>query len=128
MGTENECGSWFEKAVGWTFAYDQSAASQEDESLKRYMPYQHGATSSADYYGELAPHIDAMKCCCEHPSWRGCMTVPASTPQAAGTEGTEAKSCTDSTCGGHAQPCCDGSACNHSGLRCNAGTCRFRDE
>ena len=128
MGTERQCDSWFDRAVGWSFAYTQSSESQRSEELKRYMPYEHGMTSSQEFYAENGPHIDAMKCCCEHPSWRGCKTVPAATPQAPGTEGTDARSCTESTCGAHDQECCGGTSCNHSGLRCVSGKCRFRGE
>jgi hypothetical protein len=128
MGTERACDSWFDRAVGWSFPYSASAESKKDEALKRYMPFEHGMTSSAEFYTENAPHIDAMKCCCDHPTWKGCKTVPAETPNAAGVEGTDARSCIGGTCGGRGQPCCDGSGCNHSGLTCTAGTCKFRDE
>ena len=129
MGSQNACGMWFDRAVGWSFAYSASTASKQSEHSKRYMPFEHGMTSSQDFYAEYGPHIDAMKCCCEHPSWRGCKTVPAETPQAPGVEGTGEKSCTESTCGGHGQPCCEGwSSCNHSGLTCASGQCVFADE
>jgi len=92
------------------------------------MPYEHGFASTADFYSEYGASIDAMKCCCEHSSWRGCKTVPAATPMAAGTEGTDARSCTDGACGARGQDCCGGSLCNHSGLACVSGKCRFKDE
>lgn len=128
MGSERQCDGWFDRAVGWSFPYSSSAASRELESLKRYMPFEHGAASSAEFYAEYGPHLDAMKCCCEHPGWRGCKSVPASTPTAPGSEGTDARSCTDSTCGAHGQECCAGTSCNHGGLTCDAGRCRYRDE
>lgn len=130
MGTESQCGTWFDRAVGWSFPWSSSVESKRDEALKRYMPFEHGFTSSADFYAEYGPSIDAMKCCCEHSGWRGCKKVPAATPGAPGTEGTDARSCTESTCGGWNQPCCadSTSGCNHSGLTCDAGTCRFKDE
>lgn len=129
MGPERECDSWFDRAVGWTMPYSQSNESQQSEAMKRYMPFAHGMKTKEDFYAEYGPSIDAMKCCCEHPSWRGCKTVPAATPQASGTEGTGSQSCTEPTCGGHNQACCNGGGCNHSGLRCSSSnTCLFRDE
>jgi len=128
MGNESQCYRWFDRAVGWYTSYAQSEESRRDEAMRRYMPYAHGAANAADFYAEYGPSIDAMKCCCEHPSWRGCKTVSATTPQAAGTEGTDARSCTEPTCGGWGQACCGGASCNHGGLRCAAGTCRFVDE
>lgn len=128
MGTESECNHWFDRAVGWQASWSSSSESRRDEGLRRYMPYQHGFTSTAEFYAELGPSIDAMKCCCEHPGWRGCKLVPAATPASAGTEGTEARSCTESRCGGWNQPCCEDDGCNHSGLTCRAGTCKFVDE
>jgi hypothetical protein len=128
MGSERACDSWFDRALGWSIPWSASTESQQNEVLKRYMPFEHGMTSSKEFYTEYGPHVDAMKCCCEHPSWRGCKTVPAATPQAAGIEGTDSRSCTESTCGAHAQACCASSTCNHGGLSCVGGKCLFRDE
>jgi hypothetical protein len=128
MGNESQCWRWFDRAVGWASSWSASEESRRDEALKRYMPLSHGAASTADFYAEYGPSIDAMKCCCEHPSWRGCKTVPAATPTAAGVEGTDTRSCTDPTCGGWGQACCGDASCNHWGLRCITGSCRFVDE
>ncbi|MBX3233411.1 MAG: hypothetical protein KIT84_37560 [Labilithrix sp.] len=128
MGTDSQCGNWFDRAVGWSFPWSSSEESKRDEALKRYMPFEHGFEDTAGFYAEYGASIDAMKCCCEHQNWRGCKTVPAATPMAAGTEGTDARSCTESTCGAWNQDCCNGTSCNHSGLTCRAGTCKFKDE
>lgn len=128
MGNGNACGSWFNRAVGWEFPGTASAESKRQTSLSRYMPMDHGHGSTADFYAENGKHVDAMKCCCEHPDWRGCRRVPAATPQAEGTAGTATESCIAPTCGGWGQACCEGNLCNHGGLTCASGTCKFVDE
>ena len=127
IGSASTCSTWLDRAVGWSYPTAASALSKTEPQVGRYMPHQHDATTKEAYYTENGAHLDALKCCCEHPDWSGCRRVDRATPGAEGERGTGERSCTNSTAGGWHQPCFEG-GCNSSALHCASDRCVFIDE
>lgn len=128
IGSRATCGDWLDRAVGWRYPTTASMLSREDPKIGKYMPDGHEFATKEAYYAAMGPHLDAMKCCCEHSDWSGCHTIDRSQPRSQGQAGTGERSCTNGTTGGWHQPCDGDNACNHSGLRCVSQRCVFRDE
>jgi hypothetical protein len=129
IGNSNTCSTWIDRAVGLSYPAAASFESKIDPQLGKYMPQDHVAKSNAEYWEEWGAHIDAIKCCCAHPTWLGCRTTNAFDSSEPPQRGTGPQACIGGECGGWRQACCGGTTCNHNGLSCASnGLCLFAGE